>query len=178
HPYTPAYYDLFKDRRKSAKKVLELGVLEGRSLMMWREFFPNAHIYGIDVNEDCIRIFEDDDRVTVFEYDQTSPRDMIELIDKIGSDIDIVVDDGSHIPPHQIYACLTLMKLIDKGVIYVVEDVKAPRPRKGYLGIKFFLRGYDVNEPNLEPIRKKYGIGRHRGDDRLIVVKHREKGYG
>ena len=178
HNYTPAYYEMFKDKRESVKKVLEIGVLEGQSLMMWRDFFPNAHIYGIDVNEECIRIFEDDDRVTVFKYDQTSPKDLIELIDKVGSDIDIVIDDGSHTPAHQIYACLTLMTLIDKGVIYVVEDVKGPRPHRGYLGIKYFFGDYETEEPDLRPIRKLYRHRRFRGDDRLIVVRHRKERHG
>jgi hypothetical protein len=56
HSYTPFYYDLLKDKRNSIKKVLEIGIgsveestkwrpyRAGSSLIMWRDFFPNAQI--------------------------------------------------------------------------------------------------------------------------------------
>ena len=61
HAYTPFYYELLKDKRQSIKKVLEMGIgnrelqkkyfphcVTGASLFMWKDFFPNAQIYGAD----------------------------------------------------------------------------------------------------------------------------------
>ena len=44
HTYTPYYYDLLKNKKRSTKKVLEIGIGKGASLKMWRDFFPNAKI--------------------------------------------------------------------------------------------------------------------------------------
>src|SRR3972149_8272692 len=61
HNYTPVYYKLLKDKKEKIRKVLELGIgsrktmqwvpkhyQTGASLLMWRDFFPNAQIYGVD----------------------------------------------------------------------------------------------------------------------------------
>jgi hypothetical protein len=171
HSYTPTYYEKFKDIRYSVEKVLEIGVGAGRSmprkvyklphyvmgasLYMWRDFFPEAMIYGIDILPECI--FESH-RIQTFFCDQANKSDLKKLIKKIGSDIDIVIDDGSHLPAHQVYTCLALKPLLKKDVIYVIEDVKD-------LGIvdKIKAKGYEV-----EYTRFKH---KHGWDDRLLFIK-------
>src|SRR5512135_1095771 len=72
HNYTPYYWELLKDKRESVKKVVELGVGSlsvmssnppwykvGGGLYMWREFFPNAMIYGADIDPDAMVVGED-----------------------------------------------------------------------------------------------------------------------
>src|SRR5260221_5176203 len=75
HCYTPYYHQLFKGRQKTVKKVLELGIgyyktikeqeavydrklkryyQKGASLKMWRDFFPNAQIFGADIQPDTL----------------------------------------------------------------------------------------------------------------------------
>jgi ubiquinone/menaquinone biosynthesis C-methylase UbiE len=50
HSYVDnVYEDIFKDLRQSTKKMLEIGVETGGSLLMWREYFPNVTITGIDI---------------------------------------------------------------------------------------------------------------------------------
>lgn len=120
HNYTPYYFDLLKDRRSTIRKVLEIGAGEGASLRMWRDFFPNALVYGAD-NQDN-RIFKED-RIEVFKCDQSSKQDLVKLIAKTGSDIDLVIDDGSHVPEHQVFSCLNLMPLLKSEVVYIIEDV-------------------------------------------------------
>jgi hypothetical protein len=49
HSYVDhVYEDLFREIRHSANNILEIGVSGGGSLFMWREYFPNAVITGID----------------------------------------------------------------------------------------------------------------------------------
>lgn len=57
HDYTPNYFKLFQGRKEAPLKLLEIGVggygdddLGGYSLRMWRDFFPNAEIVGIDIH--------------------------------------------------------------------------------------------------------------------------------
>ncbi len=153
HHYTPIYYELFKDRQKSVEKVLEFGVGEGASLRMWRDFFPGATIYGAEI--DPKRIFKSKS-IKVYKCDQSSKKSLLALIKKTGSNIDFVIDDASHIPQHQVFTCLTLMPLLKRGVIYIIEDVADAN-------ILEKLNGYDCK---MITVGKRY-------DDKLIVVRNR-----
>ena len=44
------YDQLWHGTRHDVLRVLELGVYQGASLKMWRDYFPRAQIYGIDIN--------------------------------------------------------------------------------------------------------------------------------
>src|SRR5512138_2368078 len=59
HKYTPVYYEHLNPVRDKVKNVLEVGICvtrdikngrTGASLFMWEEFFPNANIFGIDID--------------------------------------------------------------------------------------------------------------------------------
>ncbi len=168
HSYTPFYYHLFADKRESVHKLLEIGVgckevmlgqpnyLNGASLYMWRDFFPNAQIYGIDIKKDLV--FKKK-RMQTFLCSQADPVKLTKLIKKIGSDIDIVIDDGSHRPNDIILSCLTLMPLLKKEVVYVIEDTNKPHAERV---MKFLTKNY-----NLHVMRRSKMTS---PDDRLIVV--------
>jgi len=136
HPYTPYYYEIFKDKKDSVKKVLEIGIgtanymhhhpkhyVKGASLRMWRDFFPNAQIYGADVLPEAM--FEDE-RIKTFMCDERKKEDLEKLIKNTGSDIDIFIDDALHSRPIQVELCKTMMPLLKKDVIYIIEDVMQP----------------------------------------------------
>ena len=167
HTYTPYYYELFSPIRNNVKKVLEIGIgnaryrnkikdfnpVLGASLKMWRDFFPNAQVYGIDIDPDTM--FKDE-RIETFVCDQSDPEALKELIKKIG-DVDIVIDDGSHHPIHQIVSCQTLMPLLKKEAIYIIEDVRLPDH------VMNGLKEFDCSIPAMK-------LSRH---NRLILVKHK-----
>jgi hypothetical protein len=58
HPYTLFYDGLFKNSKEEHLKIAELGILDGASLLMWREYFKNAEIYGFEYNNDLINKFK------------------------------------------------------------------------------------------------------------------------
>ena len=51
--YLEAYQERFEHLRNEKIKILEIGVQGGGSLYTWRKFFPNAEIYGVDLNPNC-----------------------------------------------------------------------------------------------------------------------------
>ena len=167
HTYTPVYYKMFKDKKDSFKKILELGIgtkymmrhtdnyEAGASLRMWRDFFPNAQIYGVDIEPEAIFT---EDRIETFQMDSRIKSSLRRLIRRVGSDLDLVVDDGPHVARYQIKTCRTLMPLLNKNVIYVIEDAARPQI------IKDNLPEYDVEIFELEKI-----VGRNN----LVVVKHK-----
>lgn len=158
HSYTPYYYNLFKKNRKKIKKILEIGVGEGSGLLMWQDFFPDAKIYGAEI--DPKRIFKEN-RIDIFYCDQSSSENLKALIGITGSNLDFVVDDGSHKPEDQVLTCLTLMPLLNKKVVYIIEDVAD-------FSIIKSLKDYDIEIPSLPRKRDRY-------DDFLVVVRHKNK---
>ena len=155
HSYTPYYYGLFNTRRNTLKKMLEIGVGEHSGLRMWRDFFPQATIFGA---ENLDKRIYNEERIQVFFCDQSSQKDLENLISAIGPDLDFVVDDGSHKPEDQIFTCQTLMPLLNKNVVYVIEDVAD-------LSLVNKLTDYRLEIPKLVPKKTRY-------DDRLVVVRH------
>ena len=120
HSYTPIYNDLFEVERLRIKKVLEIGVAEGAGVRMFRDYFPVATIYGAEIDKK--RIFKED-RIEVFECDQANSQDLKDLIKKTGTDLDIVIDDGSHEPFDQFSTCINIIQLLTSDFIYIIEDV-------------------------------------------------------
>ena len=160
HHYTPVYYDLFKDKRESVKKVLEIGVAEGASLFMWRDFFPNAVIYGAEIDMQRVVAMHKEDRIEVMQCDQSLKEDLEFLIESYGSDIDLIVDDGSHNPEHQVFTALILLPLLKKGVVYIIEDVADETIFNDLFNSNMEWQG----SLRMIKVGKRY-------DDRLIIIK-------
>lgn len=177
HPYTPVYYKLLNDKRESIKKVIEVGIgyyktiknelivhdrglnrnyHRGASLLMWRDFFPNAQIYGVDKQPDTM--FKDK-RIKTFVYDERREEDLKNLIKKTGSDIDLFIDDGSHRKNDQIFMCKTIMPLLKKDVIYIIEDAQDIDSIIYQLGKKYH---YEVPK-----------LYKNKWLDKLIIIKHK-----
>lgn len=122
HSYTPYYHWLFKDKREEVKRVLEIGIDTGASLRMWKDYFPYAEIIGVDNNKGTL-LFED--RISSHQCDQSSQSELETLRDAVG-ECDLIVDDGSHNPQHQILTCNILAAKLAIGGVYVIEDILPP----------------------------------------------------
>ena len=57
--YFEIYESYFKKFQRKNIRLLEIGVQYGGSLKMWNEYFPNAKIFGIDINPDCKNLEDD-----------------------------------------------------------------------------------------------------------------------
>jgi hypothetical protein len=67
--YFDVYHRHFERFRNTDVHILEIGILSGGSLEMWRDYFgPRCHVYGVDVEEACLRYASDS--IQVFIGDQ------------------------------------------------------------------------------------------------------------
>lgn len=121
HCYIDCIYDSkFSPRKQSTTKVLEIGMDSGDSLRLWRDYFENANIFGIDI-KDAYRTFtaEDSNRITRIIGDAYS-KPVIDLID---NDFDIIIDDG----PHTLRSMATFAQhystKLAKDGIAIIEDI-------------------------------------------------------
>lgn len=97
-------------------RLLEIGVMYGASLEMWREYYPNAEIVGLDINDKShINI----PGVFILKRDATKPSDL----DDLGM-FDIIIDDGSHMTGDQIISLEILYNNnLNKTGFYIIEDL-------------------------------------------------------
>lgn len=95
---------------RQIKSILEIGVKDGASLRMWKEFYPEADVIGVDINKP-IQI----KGCTVIQADASKIMDL--PLDKF----DLIIDDGSHLTSHQIATYRLLKNKFN--VAYIVEDL-------------------------------------------------------
>ncbi|WP_328675759.1 class I SAM-dependent methyltransferase [Streptomyces sp. NBC_01261] len=128
HKYAQHYQRYLQHLRGEEFNLLEIGIggynragEGGASLRMWKHFFPQAQIYGMDIQD---KSFVDEDRITTFIGDQSDPESLLSIQEKIGR-LDVIIDDGSHRSPHVVTTFHTLFPLLSDGGIYVVEDTQS-----------------------------------------------------
>lgn len=120
--YFPIYEKHFTPIRNKPIKILEIGILNGGSLEMWRYYFPEATIVGIDINPLCKE--HEQEGINIRIGDQTDEKFLQSLIDEFGT-FDLIIDDGSHHVAHVNKTFQFLFpKLADDG-IYFIEDTHA-----------------------------------------------------
>jgi 23S rRNA U2552 (ribose-2'-O)-methylase RlmE/FtsJ len=119
--YFPIYERHFSRYINQPLVFWEIGVFEGGSLQMWRQYFgPHATIVGIDINKDCKQHEEDNIHVCI--GNQSDHVFLEEVLMKFGPP-DIVLDDGSH-KMSDIKATFSfLYDKLQKNGIYLVEDL-------------------------------------------------------
>lgn len=117
HGYLPVYATYFERNRMEVKSFMEIGLQRPNSINMWAEYFPNAQIYGVDIDPSN-KQFEND-RVKVFIGDQGDEK----FLRSLPNDIDIIVEDGSHLPDHMLINILELVPKLKDGGIYACEDM-------------------------------------------------------
>jgi spermidine synthase len=123
HHYLDFYQKHLPDREFSGR-LLEIGVMDGLSMKMWAEYYPNAEIVGIDIKEDMASYMHNSDwqvpeRVKLITCDGTDPKQTGPL-----GMFDIIIDDGSHYMSHQQASFKHLYyNQLNKGGVYILEDL-------------------------------------------------------
>ena len=123
--YFPVYEKHFKALTERPINILEIGVLNGGSLRMWKDYFhPDSTLVGIDIDPRCKQHEDGDSDINVRIGDQSNPIFLQKLIDEFG-EFDLVIDDGSHHVDHVNKTFEFLYPKIAKNGIYLIEDTHA-----------------------------------------------------
>ncbi len=119
--YFDAYDRHFARFRNKEVVILEIGVSQGGSLQMWKEYFGNkAKIYGIDINPTCKELEEDN--IEIFIGSQADRNFLRSVKAKIPK-LDILIDDGGHTMVQQIVSYEELFDHIKDDGVYLCEDL-------------------------------------------------------
>lgn len=127
HYYTQHYERHFKPLRWKRLNILEIGIggyespiRGGESLRLWKYYFPNSRVFGIDIYD---KSFHNEHRIKTFQGSQVDEEFLNSVISEIGS-VDIIIDDGSHLNKHVIRTFELLFPKLSQNGIYVVEDLQ------------------------------------------------------
>ena len=119
--YFEIYDRHFLHYRGTDVHIVEFGVSQGGSLLMWKDYFgPDCKIYGVDINPDCSQFA--DDQVQIFIGDQEDRTFLKSLAGKIPR-IDILIDDGGHTMKQQINTFEELFYKVEENGVYLCEDL-------------------------------------------------------
>jgi hypothetical protein len=135
--YMSVYEEILEPIKNNKLKILEIGIwrapleaqqreegkgrrLPAASLMTWYEYLPNTEIYGIDLED-----FKDinNDRIETSICNQESVEDLTNLIERIGGDFDVIIDDGGHTMKQHQVSLSVLFKHLKSGGAYIIEDL-------------------------------------------------------
>lgn len=137
HNYANLYEPLFKPVINEHIRIFELGLgtnntdvasnmgadgKPGASLRGWREFFPYAKVFGADIDR---RILFEEERISTFYCDQTSPSDIHTMWDNevLKEPFDIIIDDGLHAFGANVCFFENSIHKLKPGGVFIIEDV-------------------------------------------------------
>jgi hypothetical protein len=144
--YFQVYDHLFSAYRNKPVTFVEIGVLGGGSLMMWRKFLgPNARIIGIDRNPKALDLQEFG--FEIFIGDQGDPKFWNEVVPALG-EVDVVLDDGGHTYAQQVETVNAMLPVIRDGGLMVVEDTHTS-----------YMRGFGPRRHSFMRFAQKFADG-------------------
>lgn len=126
HSYADAYEEYFSKIRNENIKLLEIGIggedkePGGNSLRMWRDYFPNATIYGIDIYP---KQHLDGDRIKTIICDQGDQKKLTTIANQYGP-FDVIIDDGCHMAGHVLASLFCLLPHLSNQGYFVIEDIQ------------------------------------------------------
>lgn len=112
HNYCPFYEATLP---KNPRKLLEIGVLSGASIRMWKEYFPNTEVHGLDLFTDGV---PDIEGVVWHKGSQMDEHLLYHIRYNIKPEI--IIEDASH---NCIAHWVTLYNLIGCCDMYIIEDL-------------------------------------------------------
>lgn len=119
--YFDVYDRHFSKYRGKEVTILEIGVSQGGSLQMWKDYFGDkVKIYGIDIDPRCKELEEENIKIFI---GSQSDRNFLRDIKKQIPMVDILIDDGGHTMTQQIVSYEELFDHIKEDGVYLCEDL-------------------------------------------------------
>jgi hypothetical protein len=138
------YYEkqLAPYRHVDGARILEIGADKGPSLGAWLEYFEKPEVvqglaYGVDADaaqkEACSLMPTQCSKLKIYSMDQGNVTALASLVQNNPTGWDVVIDDGSHLPQHQLLSFQKLWPNIRPGGLYAIEDIETSYVDNGFV---------------------------------------------
>ena len=126
HSYLEVYDDVFAPYQDKDINLLEIGNNGGGSIKLWLDYFKSIKIHGLEINDlkELHDLNNQYDNVDIVMGLDAYCEKTLELTRSKGP-FDIIIDDGSHLPVHQLFAINYYMPLLKSGGLMVIEDIQS-----------------------------------------------------
>jgi hypothetical protein len=128
HSYLPLYETLLYKKKQSCKNILEIGICDGGSIKLWRDYFTNSKIFGVDtlhINKMWNKILNDNNIILYTSTDAyTETFVKTNFIDK-NIKFDVMLDDGPHTLISMIKFIQLYLNLLSEDGILIIEDIQS-----------------------------------------------------
>ena len=133
HAYTSIYNLLFSNIRYKDITFGELGILDNNSMLSWREFFPNAKLYGFEWFDSRLdKAIKDGINCTYIKMDVTNKKSISKGLSSVNSKFDVLIDDSTHVFDDQIRFINEAYKYLNPGGFLIIEDIFINANEKDY----------------------------------------------
>ena len=127
HKYHLIYEPYFEKKRYDEINILEVGTFKGASASAFRDYFPNANIYTIDIfvrtQPEDLSILQDK-RVHWLKHDTMNAGLPYAIQDAWGDiEFDFIIDDGAHWPMANLLTLKNCIRFLKEKGVYFIEDV-------------------------------------------------------
>ena len=160
HAYIPVYEMLFKGLKEKNVNFLEIGVQNGGSLELFKRYFINGTLTGIDVNDMPLWLFKSD-RIKIFQKNAYS----LETLDSFKDySFDIIIDDGPHDLNSMLYVSKFYVNKLKNDGLLIIEDIPNIKWITNILNNIHSEFKYIYKVHDLRAIKNRY-------DDIMLVIK-------
>jgi hypothetical protein len=125
------------------KVVSNMGIFgsPGASLRSFREYLPEANIYGADIDKSALF---NEDRILTYWVDQTKPESLQLMFSEFNKKFDLIIDDGLHSPDANISTLIAALNWCEEGGFIVIEDI-ARSARSIWFIVQSLLKSNGIN---------------------------------
>lgn len=122
HPYTLYYNSIFNHIKNYYLNILEFGILKGSSLLMWKEYFYNSKIVGLDNNTYYINKMKEQNFDVSF-VDVNDENNISSSLKNLNMMFDIIIEDTTHQIEDQIRVIKNTVEYLKPGGVIIIEDI-------------------------------------------------------
>jgi len=123
HSYLELYESIMHKNKFTAKNILEIGIDVGGSMKLWNDYFINATIYGLDINESP-NFLNKYPRINTFKINAYTIDSVNYFVEK-DIKFDFIIDDGPHTLESMIFTLIHYSKLLTPQGVLIIEDIQS-----------------------------------------------------
>ena len=118
------YWALWKLMSVYPRRIMELGIDTGGSLLLWNDMFAPDLVVGLDINvyHSGLERLREFDNIQIHPFDQYDPNTLVSIIHKLNTNFDLIIDDCRH-DVEGAFGCMDILwPRLNVGGAYVIED--------------------------------------------------------